>query len=314
MTTSSRWDARSLEADRTGPELRVGIVFPQTEIGSDVEIIRDFATKVEDAGYKYLAAYDHVLGHRPDDLPVWKNVGPYTDEHAFHEVFVLLAFLAAITTQIELVTEVLVLPQRQAALVAKQAAEIQLLSGGRLRLGVGVGWNPEEYRALGMSFHDRGKRIAEQIEVMRSLWTQDVVTFSGIDHSINSSGITPRSADPIPVWMGGSAPVVLKRAAQVADGFTLDEDLERAPAVIAQLDDHLAENHRSRGSFGISGQVQLDANDLKRSAQKAVEWRALGVTQLSVITMDAGLTDPRDHVRLAMDFLDVWRRTGATQH
>jgi probable F420-dependent oxidoreductase len=292
---------------------RLGIVFPQTEIGSDAGIIRDFATKVEEAGYAYLAAYDHVLGHQPDDLRAWTNVGPYTDSHPFHEVFVLLAFLAAVTRRIELVTEVLILPQRQAALVAKQAAEIQLLSGGRLRLGIGVGWNPEEFRALGMSFHDRGKRIAEQVEVMRRLWTEDVVTFVGSDHSIKSSGIKPRSDAPIPIWMGGRAPVVLKRAAEVADGFILDENLERAPWVIAQLNAHLLANHRSLSSFGIAGQVQVDAMDLPGSARKAAEWKALGVTHLSVVTMDAGLSGPRDHAKLAVDFMDAWQRLGARQ-
>ena len=294
--------------------LRLGVVFPQTEIGSDVGIIREFAIKVEEAGYEYLAAYDHVLGHRPDDLPAWTNLGPYTDRHPFHEVFILLAFLAAVTSRIELVTEVLILPQRQAALVAKQAAEIQLLSGGRLRLGIGVGWNPEEYRALGMGFHDRGKRIAEQVEVMRRLWTEDVVTFRGSDHSIDSSGIKPRSAAPIPIWMGGRAPVVLKRAAEVADGFILDENLEKAPGAIAQLNAHLLASHRSPSSFGIAGQVQVDAMNLPGSARKAAKWKALGVTHLSVVTMEAGLRGPRDHVKLAVDFMDAWQRLGAAQH
>ena len=310
-----RSDAVSPEAhgSEAGP-LRLGIVFPQTEIGSDVGVIREFATRVEEAGYEYLAAYDHVLGHRPDDLSAWTSVGPYTDRHPFHEVFVLLAFLAAVTSRIELVTEVLILPQRQTILVAKQAAEIQLLSGGRLRLGIGVGWNPEEYRALGMGFHGRGKRIAEQVEVLRRLWTEEVVTFSGSDHSIDSSGINPRSEVAIPIWMGGRAAVVLKRAAQVADGFILDENLERAPEVIAQLTAHLLASHRSTSSFGIAGQVQVDATDLPGSARKAAEWKALGVTHLSVVTMDAGLRGPRDHARLAVDFMNAWQQLGAAQH
>jgi probable F420-dependent oxidoreductase len=288
--------------------LTLGVVFPQTEIGNDVGTIRDFAMRVEQAGYRYLAAYDHVLGHRPNDPSGWKTVGPYTVEQPFHEVFVLLAFLAAITTRIELVTEVLVLPQRQAALVAKQAAEVQLLSQGRLRLGVGVGWNPEEYRALGMAFQDRGRRIAEQIEVMRRLWSEDVVSFEGSNHSIRSAGIKPRADFSIPVWMGGSAPVVLRRAAQIADGFILDEHRNTAGEVIAQLDAHLAASERSRSSFGIAGQMQLDPNDLERSAEEAFAWTTLGVSHLSVITMDAGLFDPRDHARLAIDFMAAWRQ------
>ncbi len=305
---------RSEFANGGGVEpLRLGIVFPQTEIGSDVTIIREFATRVEEARYRYLAAYDHVLGHRPDDMRAWRNVGPYTDEHSFHEVLMLLAFLAAVTRQIELVTEVLVLPQRHAALVAKQAAELQLLSGGRLRLGVGVGRNAEEYRALGASFHDRGRRIVEQVEVMRRLWTEDVVTFSGANHSIHASGIKPRPGPKIPVWMGGSARVVLERAARIADGFILDADLARASSVVAQLRAHLADAGRSPRAFGIAGQVQLDASDLDGSAQTAAAWQALGVSHLSVITMDTGLSGPRDHVGLALDFMDAWTRLGATR-
>src|SRR6185437_6943472 len=167
-----RTHARRLHRER----LKLGAVFPQTEIGDDPAVIRAYAQGVEEAGFDFLAAYDHVLGHRPADPGQWRRLGPYTDEHGFHEVFVLFAYLAAVTTRLELVTEVLVLPIRQTVLVAKQAAEIDLLSRGRLRLGIGVGWNPEESRAMGMTFHERGRRVVEQVELLRRLWSEEVVT------------------------------------------------------------------------------------------------------------------------------------------
>ena len=287
--------------------MRIGVVFPQTEIGSDVGTIRDFARTVERAGYHHLAVYDHVLGHRPVDPESWSNIGPYTDKHSFHEVFVLLAYLAACTERIGLVTSVLILPQRQAVLVAKQAAELQLLSGGRLRLGVGVGWNFEEYRALGMNFRDRGKRISEQVKVMRMLWDDDLVTFQGLEHSINASGINPRPSARIPVWIGGSAAVVIKRAATIGDGFMLDEDLEQAPVVLAHLQRELQAVGRDPSAFGVAATLQLEQDGVDESVQRAAAWKAVGVSELSVVTMDAGISRPRDHAQLALDFMHSWQ-------
>ncbi len=148
--------------------MRLGAVFPQTEVGSDPATARDLAQVVEESGFDHLLAYDHVLGASHDREP--KLMGPYTEESLFHEPFVLFGFLAAATSRLELVTGVLILPQRQTALVAKQAAEVDVLSGGRLRLGVGVGWNYVEYDALNQKFSDRGKRQEEQIEVLLRLW------------------------------------------------------------------------------------------------------------------------------------------------
>ncbi|HEX9134145.1 MAG TPA: LLM class flavin-dependent oxidoreductase, partial [Ktedonobacteraceae bacterium] len=146
--------------------MQLGVTFPQTEIGADPVVIRDYAQTVEGLGYKHLVVFDHVLGADPTNRPGWQG---YTYRDMFHEPFVLFGYLAALT-QLELVPAVIILPQRQTALVAKQAAEVDILTGGKLRLGVGVGWNPVEYEALGMNFNTRGRRIEEQIEVMRLLW------------------------------------------------------------------------------------------------------------------------------------------------
>jgi len=193
--------------------VRLGAVFPQTEIGDDPAAIRDWAQAVEGLGYRHVLAYDHVLGAGVDTRPGWAG---YTSEEAFHEIFVLFGFLAAVTSTVELVTGVLVLPQRQTALVAKQAAEIDVLSGGRLRLGVGVGWNRVEYEALGESFTDRGARIEEQVALLRRLWADPLITYSGRWHHVDNAGIRPRPVrGTIPIWFGGNAEAALRRTGQV---------------------------------------------------------------------------------------------------
>src|SRR5882672_3039514 len=195
--------------------MKYGVVFPQTEFGNDVQAIKDYAQAAEGLGYDYLLVYDHVLGAHPGREP--KLTGPYTHEHPFHEPMVLFGFLAGVTKRLQLTTGILILPQRQTVLVAKQAAEVDRLSGGRLRLGVGLGWNYVEYEALGEDFHTRGRRIAEQVEVMRRLWTEPLVTFEGKWHRIDRAGIRPLPVQqPIPVWMGGSAEPVIQRTARIA--------------------------------------------------------------------------------------------------
>ena len=149
--------------------MEIGAVFPQSEIGSDPAVIKDFAQAAESLGYSHLVVYDHVLGAVPEREP--RLTGPYTHETSFHEPFVLFGFLAAHTQRLGLMTGIIILPQRQTALVAKQAAEVDILSGGRLRLGIGTGWNYVEYDALNENFHNRGKRQEEQVDLLRKLWT-----------------------------------------------------------------------------------------------------------------------------------------------
>jgi probable F420-dependent oxidoreductase len=277
--------------------MQLGVIFPQTEIGNDPGLIRDYAVTVEGAGFDHLGVYDHVLGADPAQHPGW--AGPYTAATPFHEVMVLLAHLAAVTERLELVTEVLVLPQRQTALVAKQAAEIDLLSGGRLRLGVGIGWNSVEFEALGMAFRTRGRRIEEQIALMRRLWAEEVVTFAGDFHRVTGAGIEPRPPrGSIPVWIGGSADAALHRAARLADGLVLNVDLQEAGPMIERVSAMLAAAGRDADGFGIAGRVTL-RDDPTATLERVEAWRQLGATHVSVTTMGTGLS-PQEHApRLA---------------
>ena len=181
--------------------------------------MRAFAEAAEGLGYAHLVFYDHVLGADTNRRPDWQ--GPYSHEDTFHEPLVTFGYLAALTSRIELVSGIIILPQRQTVLVAKQAAQVDVLSGGRLRLGVGIGWNDVEYEGLGQNFHDRGKRSEEQVELLRALWTNEVVDFQGRWHSIPGAGIKPLPVQrPIPVWFGGGrSDGVLRRIARIGDGW-----------------------------------------------------------------------------------------------
>jgi probable F420-dependent oxidoreductase len=280
--------------------MKLGVVFPQTEIGNDPAAIKDYAQAAEGAGYVHLLAFDHVLGALPERFADGRlgRQPPYTTASAFHEPFVLFGYLAAITQRLELVTGVIILPQRQTALVAKQAAAVDVLSGGRLRLGVGIGWNFVEYEALREDFLTRGRRVAEQIAVMRKLWTEPAVTFSGKWHQVDRAGINPLPVQrPIPVWMGGMAEPVLRRMARVADGwFPQFQPSEQAGATLERVRGLLREAGRDPSSFGVEGRISLASGSPDEWAKRAEEWRALGATHLSINTMGAGFSSPRQHI------------------
>ena len=180
--------------------MHIGVVFPQTEIGADRALLKQYAQAAEEVGYSHLLAYDHVLGANPASRPGWR--APYIHLDEFHEPLVLFGYLAGLTQRLELVTGIIILPQRQTVLLAKQAVEVDLLSGGRLRLGIGIGWNPVEYEALGENFRNRGRRSEEQVEVIRKLWSEPLVTFAGQWHTITDAGINPRPDRRIPIWFG----------------------------------------------------------------------------------------------------------------
>jgi probable F420-dependent oxidoreductase len=280
--------------------MKIGVVFPQTEIGQDPAAIRDYAQAVESMGYTHLLAFDSVVGANPDRPGGWDS--PYTYQHAFHEPFALFAFCAAVTRRIELVTGVLILPQRQTTLVAKQAAEVDVLSGGRLRLGIGVGWNPVEFEALGENIHTRGKRIEEQLEVMRLLWTRELVAYEGQWHRVPDAGIKPLPVQqPIPVWMGGESEVVLRRAARLADGWITLQTFRPGPAAqrtVDRLHGLVREAGRDPATFGIEGRVALAQVPPPERAKEMAAWRAMrGITHLCVNTMGLGLPSPEEHVR-----------------
>jgi probable F420-dependent oxidoreductase len=218
----------------------------------------------------------------------------------FHEPFVLFGFLAAVTRRVELVTGILILPQRQTALVAKQAAAVDVLSAGRLRLGVAVGWNPVEFEALGEDFTTRGRRIEEQIDVMRRLWTRDLVTYEGRWHRISDAGINPLPVQrPVPIWMGGESEPVLRRAARLADGwFPHFRPGPDAQAVVDRLLGYVRAAGRDPGAFGVEGRVTLAQIPEPERAQELGRWRAMhGVTHLCIHTVGLGLKTPADHIR-----------------
>jgi probable F420-dependent oxidoreductase len=283
--------------------MRIGAIFPQTEIGNDPAAIRDYAQAVEELGYTHLLAFDHVLGANPDRPGGWR--GPYTHREAFHEPFVLFGFLAAATRRLELATGVIILPQRQAALVAKQAAAVDVLSGGRLRLGVGVGWNAVEFEALGEDFHTRGRRIEEQIAVMRALWSAPLVTFAGTWHRVPDAGINPLPVQrPIPIWMGGESEPVLQRTARLADGWMPHVGPgPQGQALVDRLLGLVQAAGRDPARFGVEGRITLARVPEDRWAAELAAWRAMrGVTHLTVHTAGLGLATPDAHVRTLRRF------------
>ncbi|MFQ5576836.1 MAG: LLM class F420-dependent oxidoreductase [Anaerolineae bacterium] len=284
--------------------MKLGVIFPQTEIGSDPVALKDYAQAVEGMGYHYLSAYEHVLGANPNRPGGWSGFRPYTFEHSFHEPFVLFGYLAGFTKTLEFVTGILVLPQRTTALVAKQAAQVDILSGGRLRLGVGVGWNDVEYRGMGAAFKDRGRRIEEQVALLRELWTKPLVTFTGRDHTLPDVGLNPLPVQrPIPIWFGGMAEAVLRRMARLGDGWMPGGSPgPKLAAMIDRLRGYLAKAGRSPAEFGIDGRLNFRSAPPETWGTQVEQWRQLGATHLAVNTMGAGLKSPQAHIDAIRQF------------
>lgn len=276
--------------------MRIGAVFPQTEIGNNPRDIREYAQAVEQLGYTHILAYDHVLGASTATRPDWR--GPYTSETPFHELFVLFGYLAACTRTIELVTDVIILPQRQTALVAKQAAQVDLLSGGRLRLGIGIGWNPVEYQALNEDFRTRGARSEEQIALLRALWSETAITFSGRWHQIEDAGINPLPVQrPIPIWIGGSAEAVLERIGRIGDGWFPQVPLgDEARRQIERLRGYTRAAGRPETAVGIEPHLSIGQVPRNEWRAYAEGWRELGATHLGIITMGQGLRSAQEHI------------------
>ncbi len=276
--------------------MHIGAVYPQLEIGNDPIAVRDYIQAVEGMGYSHLLIYDHVIGASTTTRPDWS--GPYTSESAFHEVFVLLSYAAAITSRLGLVTNVVILPQRQTVLVAKQAATLDVLSGGRFRFGVGIGWNTVEYESLNEDFHTRGARSEEQIAVMRALWTQPVITFQGRWHHIDNAGIKPLPIQrPIPIWLGGSADTLLKRISRIGDGwFPQRPPNDETRAILDHLREDIRKAGRAPESVGIEARMNLNQTPESDWTKEAEGWRQLGATHLGINTMGAGLASPGGHI------------------
>ena len=277
--------------------MQLGVVFPQNEIGEDPGAVRAFAEAAEGLGYAHLIFYDHVLGADTRLRPDWR--GPYSYRDTFHEPMVTFGYLAALTNRIELVTAVIILPQRQTALVAKQAAQVDVLSGGRLRLGVGIGWNDVEYEGLGENFHNRGKRSEEQVELLRALWTNESVDFHGRWHSIPGAGIKPLPVQrPIPIWFGGGrSDGVLRRIARMGDGWfpqlqADDEGRER----MERFKGLVEEAGRSPDDVGVDARVALSRGGIDGALRESEAWQEIGATHVTFNSLRAGLTSADEHI------------------
>jgi probable F420-dependent oxidoreductase len=285
--------------------MRIGVVFPQTEIGGDVADVRAYALRAEELGFSHILAYDHVLGADPAVHQGWD--GPYDVHTTFHEPLVLFGYLAALTS-LELVTGIIILPQRQTALAAKQAAEVDLLSGGRLRLGVGLGWNKVEYEALGQDFTTRGRRLAEQVGLMRRLWTEQAVTHHGSFDHVTGAGLAPLPVQrPIPVWFGGQSPPAYRRIGQLADGWFPQvrpgPDLDEARRLVAQA---AGQAGRDPARIGMEGRVTW-RGERGALATAISRWRDAGATHVSVNTMGGGLPSVNAHLAALAEVADTVR-------
>lgn len=273
----------------------IGVVYPQTELRGDPAAVRRIGKAVEALGFDHLSAYDHVLGavHADRTPPL---TGPYTEHDPFHDPLVMFAHLAAITERIGFATGILVLPQRQTALVARQAADVDLLSGGRLRLGVGIGWNPVEYEALGQDFRTRGARQEEQIQLLRRLFTEPVVDFAGRFDRVDRAALVPKPTRPIPIWLGGSSDAAYERAARLADGFMffsgrIDQNID----AWNQLRDRVRAQGRAVEDFGAELVVRARGG-LDQLATEVDAWRNAGGSHVSVVTMGLDLTSVDEHL------------------
>jgi len=282
--------------------MQIGAVLPHNEIGTDPGAIKAYLQGVEELGMTHLLIYDHVMGVKREK----GFKGPYDSDTAFHEPFAFFGFAAAVTERIELVTTVLILPQRQTVLVAKQAAEIALLSNNRLRLGVGTGWNKVEYTALNENFHNRGKRQAEQVELMRKLWTSDVFDYQGEYHTIENASINPRPTQPVPIWFGGSAPALLERCAKLGDGFMpLGGANDKSAAILAEIRRIREGAGLSMDGFGVQSQAQWAGGNPERWRAHASTWKEIGATHLAVATHQAELTDVDGHLARIAEYRDA---------
>jgi probable F420-dependent oxidoreductase len=290
--------------------VRYGVALSHPDLGNDPGFLKDFAQSVEGAGFDHLLSAEHVVGGHPDRA---KGEKVHTADVPYHEPFVLFGFLGAVTARLELVTSILILPQRQTALVAKQAAELDLLTSGRLRLGVGVGRNWMEYEALNEDFSNRGARIEEQVEVLRRLWTEELVTFDGQWHHLDRIGLNPMPVQrPIPIWMGSFVgkvvEKVIRRIGRLADGwFPQMSPTDLAP-VAERLRGYAVEAGRDPASIGIECGIAVKAgDDPARWVERADAFRALGATHLRVMTAGGGFTTPQEHLDAALRWLDAVR-------
>ena len=282
--------------------MEIGAVFPHNEIGTDPQAIKDYAQGVEELGVTHLLIYDHVLGadrNRPGGFE-----GPYDKDVAFHEPFTTFAFIAAVTKNLDMITTVMILPQRQTVLVAKQAAELAILSNNRFKLGIGVGWNAVEYVGLNENFQDRGKRQAEQVELMRLLWESEVLEYKGDYHHIDKASLNPRPSKNVPIWFGGGAPQLIERCADLGDGWIpLMGPNEAARNTLQEIRAKREAKGLDWNNFGVQAQAQYAGGDPDRWNKHAEKWRDLGASHLAVATHNAEPTNVDGHLSRIKEYM-----------
>lgn len=282
--------------------MKIGCVFPHNEIGNDPEDIKAFAIGAEELGCDHMLIYDHVLGADPDRPGGFR--GPYDKDVAFHEPMVTFAFMAAVTSTIEFATTVLISPQRQTVLIAKQAAELAILSNNRFRMGIGTGWNDIEYEALNEDFTNRGRRQAEQVKLMRELWSSDSLNYTGKYHRVTKASIKPRPTQPVPIWFGGGAPVVLKRCARLGDGWMpLMGANDAARAAMTTIRETREAAGISMAGFGVQAQAQYDGGTVERWKKHHDNWQEIGATHLAIATHNAGDTNVQGHLGRIREYM-----------
>jgi probable F420-dependent oxidoreductase len=285
--------------------MKIGAIFPHVEFGTDPAAVRDFAQTVEELGFSHVGADDHVIGPNPNRPGGW--TGWVTYKTAFYEPLVLFGFMAAVTRRLAFTTWILLLPQRQTVLVAKQAATLDILSEGRLRLGVGVGWNEIEYISLGADFHTRGRRLEEQVHLLRQLWTQELVDFQGQEHTIPDAGINPLPVQrPIPIWFGGQSESAIRRMARLGDGWMpLHTSVQKAQPGLDLLDRCLEDAGRSRANFGLEARLPYGSGDPVVWQQHLLDWQAAGATHVALQTTDCGFATPTAHLAALRRFAEA---------
>jgi len=284
--------------------MEIGAVFPHNEIGTDPQAIKDYAQGVEELGITHLLIYDHVLGadrNRPGGFE-----GPYDKDVAFHEPFTTFAFIAAVTKNLDMITTVMILPQRQTVLVAKQAAELAILSNNRFKLGIGVGWNAVEYVGLNENFKNRGKRQAEQVELMRLLWESEVLEYKGDYHHIDKASLNPRPSENVPIWFGGGAPQLIERCADLGDGWIpLMGPNEAARNTLQEIRAKREAKGLDWNNFGVQAQAQYAGGDPDRWNKHAEKWRNLGASHLAIATHNAEPTNVEGHLVRIKEYLNA---------
>jgi probable F420-dependent oxidoreductase len=288
--------------------MKIGAIYPQIELKGDPRAVHQIGLAVEEMGFDHLLVYDHVVGavHEGREPKLW---GPYNENDPFHDPFVMFAYLAALTSKIELVTGILILPQRQTVLVARQAADLDLLSGERFRMGIGIGWNYVEYDVLGQDFGSRGKRSEEQIELLRTLWREPVTSFEGQFDKIDRAALNPRPKRQIPIWIGGFADVALRRAARVADGFIFADGAGDAFAQLDALKGFLKQEGRALDGFGLQNNM-LKAKGTDEVVETARRWRDVGGTHIGLNTMGMGMSTADEHVDYLKRCLEGLQKAG----